>query len=88
VPMASVQELEIDGSTDNYLTLTFNKSDDADGVLTVEVSSGLANWSGDPSLTELVSSIENGDGTATVTVRVANSISPEQGRIYLRLRGR
>ncbi|MDE0862029.1 MAG: hypothetical protein OSA93_17870, partial [Akkermansiaceae bacterium] len=88
VPMASVQAIEIDGSTDDYLTLIFNKSADADGVLTVEVSTDLATWSGNPSLTELVSSIDNGDGTATVTVRVADPISPEQTRIYLRLRGR
>ena len=88
VPTASVQAIDVDGSTDDYLTLIFNKSADADGVLTVEVSTDLANWSGNPSLSELVSSIDNGDGTATVTVRVADPISPEQTRIYLRLRGR
>lgn len=88
VPVASVQSIEVGGSTDDYLTLTFHKSVEADGVLTVEVSSDLANWSGDPSLTDLVSSIDNGDGTETVTVRVADSISPEQDKIYLRLRGR
>jgi hypothetical protein len=88
MPMVSVQANDVDGSTDDYLTLIFNQSADADGVLTVEVSTDLANWSSDPSMTELVSSIDNGDGTATVTVRVADPISPEQTRIYLRLRGR
>ena len=88
VPMSSVQAIEVGGSTDDYLTLTFNKSAGADGVLTVEVSSDLANWSSDRSLTELVSSTDNGDGTSTVRVRVADPISQEQGRIYLRLRGR
>ena len=88
VPMASVQAIDVGGSTDDYLTLTFNKSAGIDGVLTVEVSSDLANWSSDRSLTELVSSTDNGDGTSTVRVRVADPISPEQGRIYLRLRGR
>ncbi len=87
VAMASVQTIEVNGFSDDYLTLTFSKSADADGILTVEVSSDLTNWSGDPSLTELVSSIDNGDGTATVTVRVLDPISPEQDRIYLRLRG-
>jgi len=88
VAIASISEIVVGGSSDNYLTLTFKASAHADGVLTVEVSSDLANWSGDPTLTELVSSIDNGDGTATVTVRVVAPISPEQGRIYLRLRGR
>ncbi|MEJ6718169.1 MAG: hypothetical protein QNK82_06740, partial [Akkermansiaceae bacterium] len=88
VPMSSVQAIDVGGSTDDYLTLTFNKSAGADGVLTVEVSSDLANWSSDRSLTELVSSTDNGDGTSTVRVRVADPISQEQGRIYLRLRGR
>ena len=88
MPMVSVQATDVDGSTDDYLTLIFNQSADADGVLTVGVSTDLANWSSDPSMTELASSIDNGYGTATVTVRVADPISPEQTRIYLRLRGR
>ncbi|MFT5109717.1 MAG: hypothetical protein ACI9UA_005367, partial [Pseudoalteromonas tetraodonis] len=85
--MASVEALEVDGSFDDYLTLTFNRSSDADGTLTVEISSDLSNWSGDSSLTEKVSSMDNGDGTATVIVRLAAPVSPEQGRLYLRLRG-
>jgi hypothetical protein len=87
VPTASVQAIEVDGVTDDYFTLTFRESTTADGRLSVEVSSDLDNWSDDPPLVEQVSSIEHGDGTKTITVRLTTPASPEQGRIFLRLRG-
>ncbi|MEN8870475.1 MAG: FN3 associated domain-containing protein [Akkermansiaceae bacterium] len=88
IPVATVQALEVDGLTSDYLTLTFNKSFGTIGTLTVEISSDLQNWSGDSSLTKVVSDIDNGNGTSTMTVRLAAPISPEQDKIYLRLRGR
>ena len=88
IPVATVQTLEVDGLTSDYLTLTFNKSSGTIGTLTVEVSSDLQNWSGDSSLTKVVSDIGNGNGTSTMTVRLAVPISPEQDKTYLRLRGR
>lgn len=88
IPVASVQSLEVEGSTDDYLTLTFNEGSGIVGSLTVEVSTDLQNWSGDPSLTEEVSNTDNGNGTSTVTVRLAAPVSPEQDKVYLRLRGR
>ena len=87
-PVASVQSIEVDGSTDNYLTLTFNENSGIRGSLTVEVSTDLKNWSGDPSLTEVVSRIDNGNETSTITVRIASPIGTDQDKTYLRLRGR
>jgi hypothetical protein len=69
-----------------YLTLTFQQNLDADALLTVEVSGDLITWSTDPTLIEPVSSIDNRNGTATVTVRIAEPISTDLGRNFVRLR--
>ncbi len=87
VVTASVQTIDVDGVTDDYFTLTYRESTSADGTLTVEVSSDLSNWSSAPLLIEEVANIDNGDGTSTITIRLAAPVSPEQGRIFLRLRG-
>jgi hypothetical protein len=87
-PVASVQSLEVDGSTNDYLTLIFNESSGIRGSLTVEVSTDLKNWSSNPSLTEVVSRIDNENGTSTTTVRLASPIGTDQDKTYLRLRGR
>ena len=87
-PVASVQSLEVDGSTNDYLTLTFNEGTGIKGSLTVEVSIDLQDWSSNSSLTEVVSEIDNGNGTSTVTIRLASPIGADQDKTYLRLRGR
>ena len=87
-PVASIQSLEIDGSTGDYFTLTFNENSATRGSLTVEVSNDLVNWSDDPSLTEMVSRIDNGNNTSTFTIRLASPIGTDQEKTYLRLRGR
>lgn len=87
-PVASVQSLEIDGATSDYLTLTFNENSGIRGSLIIEVSTDLKNWSSDSSLTEIVSEIDNGNGISTVTIRLASPIGADQDKTYLRLRGR
>ena len=86
-PVASVQSIEVDGSTNDYLTLTFNENSGVRGSLTVEVSTDLKNWSSDPSLTKIVTRIDNGNDTSTITVRIASPIGTDQDKTYLRLRG-
>ena len=83
-----MQSIEVDGSTNDYLTITFNETSGIRGSLTVEVSTDLKNWSSDPFLTEVVSRIDNGNETSTITVRIASPIGTDQNKTYLRLRGR
>jgi len=88
VPSASIQPIDVGGNLDDYLTITFQMSLDAIGAsLAVEVSSDLTNWSGDQALTEMVSSTNNGNGTATVVIRLADPVNNSEDQIYLRLRG-
>ncbi|MFP6874108.1 MAG: lamin tail domain-containing protein, partial [Verrucomicrobiales bacterium] len=83
VPSAGVQSI---GAT-NYLTITFRKNLAADASLSVELSGNLATWSSSAEMLEPLSSVDNGDGTATVTVRLAEPISPGSRQVFLRLRG-
>ena len=56
------------GGTEENLTITFRRNMAADDVIiTAEISSDLANW--DSLGVQYVSSIQNGDGTETVTYR-------------------
>ena len=71
----------------NYLVLRYQRNLDARGTLTVEVSSDLVTWTSDPDLTELITEVDNGDGTATVTLRLANPVSPGGAPYFARLRG-
>ncbi|MFP6898466.1 MAG: lamin tail domain-containing protein [Roseibacillus sp.] len=87
VPSAAIQSIEVGGVVDDYLTLTFRQNLDADASVTVEVSLDLVTWSSDPALFDSVSAVYNGDGTATVTVRLADPVGSVQERIFLRLRG-
>ncbi|NIP98395.1 MAG: hypothetical protein GWO24_35280, partial [Akkermansiaceae bacterium] len=66
--------------------VTFRENLEALADLTVEVSGDLITWSSDPAMTELVSRVDNGDGTATVTVRMSERIDPGQRQFFVRLR--
>jgi hypothetical protein len=83
----TIQSIDVDGEVDDYLFLTFRKNLRADASLTVEVSSDLITWSPDHAMIEPVSKADNGDGTATVTVRLARPIGQGQSQAFVRLRG-
>ena len=72
---------------ENYLVLTYQENLNALGALTVEISSDLVTWSSDPGLTELLTQVDNGDGTVTVTVRLASPVNPSGESYFARLRG-
>jgi hypothetical protein len=86
---ASVQSIDVGGTVDDYVTLTFQKNNEIEGAtLSVEVSADLATWMVGPGLTEIIATIDNGDGTSMVTVRLAEPVSIQNaGPVYLRLRG-
>ncbi len=71
----------------DYLTITFRKNLAADGQLNVEVSEDLATWSSSPALFQTLSSTDNGDGTATVTLRLAGPVETLTRNVFLRMRG-
>ena len=83
----SVQSFEIDNVIDDYLVISYQKSLSALGTLTLELSGDLITWTSDPNLTELLTQIDNGDGTATVTVRLENPVNAAQDVYFARLRG-
>ena len=82
----AIESLDVGGSIGDYLTLTYHQNLGVGGAsLSVEVSTDLATWSVATALT--ISSTDGGDGTATVSVRLADPIAPGVRQIYVRLRG-
>ncbi|MEZ5300192.1 MAG: hypothetical protein R3F11_05930 [Verrucomicrobiales bacterium] len=65
------------GMTDDgqFLTLTYTRPIYADVTYDVQVGTNLADWDSGPGVTAQVSSVENGDGTRTITVRSLTPIS-------------
>ena len=83
---APITGLESIGEND-YLTITFRKNLAADAQLSIEVSDNLVTWSSSPAMFETISTTDNGDGTATITVRLANPVSQGPRQVFLRMRG-
>ncbi|MDP7106886.1 MAG: hypothetical protein QGH41_07390, partial [Roseibacillus sp.] len=57
------------------------------GTLTIELSSDLVTWTSGPDLTELLTQVDNGNATTTVTVRLKNPVSTQGNIFFARLRG-
>lgn len=77
----------IDGSTAEYLTLSFRRNLHSENVLTIQpqVSTDLVNWNGPPSVIQF-SEIEQEDGTSIVTYRSATPRSTNPSlREFLRI---
>ena len=83
----SVESLEINGQVDDYLIITYQKNLNALGTLTIELSSDLVTWTSDPNRIEPLTQVDNGNGTATVTVRPENPVSAQGNIFFARLRG-
>ena len=60
---------------------------DAEGLLELELSGDLANWSSSPELFETLSITDNGDNTSTITIRLANPVRELNRQVFLRMRG-
>lgn len=86
-PRIEVESFEIDGMIENYLVLTYQENLNALGSLSVETSSDLVTWSSNPGQTEPLTQVDNGDGTVTVTVRLASPVNPSGESYFARLRG-
>ncbi|MCH2064115.1 MAG: lamin tail domain-containing protein [Roseibacillus sp.] len=82
----SAQRLEVNGEEGDYLVITYQKNLNALGTLTIELSSDLITWNSGSNLTEFLTQVDNGNGTATVTVRLKNPVRIPS-RSFARLRG-
>ena len=69
------------GDGHDYLTISYIQRDNATDIsYVVQVSSDLVNWTAGPTYTLTVSSVSNGDGTSTVTVRDLTPMSAASPR--------
>lgn len=85
---AKVESLEVDDVVANYLTITFQENLNAEGFLSVELSSDLLSWeAADDTTVQPLSREDNGDGTATVTVYLVTPVDGETKEKFVRLRG-
>ena len=82
-----LERLEVNEATSDYLVISFQQDPRALGSLSVEVSEDLISWSSAPDLTEPMSQIKNGDGTATTTIRMTQPAQSRENPLFVRLRG-
>ncbi|MEP4078786.1 lamin tail domain-containing protein [Haloferula sp.] len=83
----SVESYEVDGETDDYLTVSFLRNDHVMNAVTVEAQIGedLTSWNGEPELV-LVSETDNLDGTTSVVYRSAVPIGGRpSGKEFIRV---
>lgn len=85
-PKVSVEPLEIDSLTDDYLLIRIQRDLAAeDVVISAEISSDLINWESGAAAVVLFGETANGDGTSTLTFRSAQAVDSES-RAYIRAR--
>ena len=82
-----LENLEINNVTNEYLVISFQRNLQARGSLYVELSDDLVVWQSGAGLTEILGQVDNGDGTATVTVRLITPPEPTNRTRFIRLRG-
>ena len=86
LPVVAIAPFALLIGTDNYLRLDFRRNLAADGVnFTAQRSADLATWAGDASAVTYVGTHNNGDGTATVTFRSTQPVSPGMPGCFMRL---
>ena len=86
LPVVAIAPFALLIGTDNYLRLDFRRNLAADGVnFTAQRSADLATWAGDASAVTYVGTLNNGDGTATVTFRSTQPVSPGMPGCFMRL---
>ncbi|MEP4078908.1 lamin tail domain-containing protein [Haloferula sp.] len=83
----SQESYEVDGETDDYLTISFVRNHHTINSVTIDPQIGedLATWSGEPELV-LVSETDNLDGTSSVIYRSAVPVGERSsGREFIRI---
>jgi hypothetical protein len=84
-PVTGWQVIDVGGTPTTFLALTYRRNDAADGVnCRVQFSTSLGSWNSAPSAVTYVSTVNNGDGTSTVTCRATQPASSST-RQFLRL---
>ena len=82
-PFADAKIQIIEGA--NYLTLSFPRNLLAGGSFEVQHSSDLHTWMTDSAMFEVISTLNNGNGTAKVTVRYLRPVDDGAKKVFLRL---
>jgi hypothetical protein len=85
-PTISIAPFSVLGVTDNYLRLQFRRNLAADGVnFTPQLGSDLVDWASDSTALTYVSTVNNGEGTATVTYRSTQPVPAAGPKAFMRL---
>ncbi len=88
IPAIAIQTINVDGSPDDYVTLSFQQNRNAKGAtLNVEIAENLIEWTSTPTVTVEWTRTSNDDGTDTVTLRFAEPVRAKDQQRYVRLRG-
>ena len=83
-PMVSVEPLEVDSTTSDYLLIRIQRNLAAeDMIISAEISSDLIHWQSGPTAVVLVNETANSDGTSTLTFRSAKAVN-SASQIYIR----
>ena len=86
LPIVTIAPFTLISGTDNYLRLDYRRNLAADGVnFTVQYSETLGTWASDTSVVTYVGTHNNGDGTATVTCRSTQPVSPARPKMFMQL---
>lgn len=84
---SSLQELEVEGLTQKFLTMTFRRDNAADDVnLIPQFSVNLENWFEGEEFVPLVSEVDQGDGTSIMTYRAFPPQQESFPNLFIRLR--
>lgn len=85
-PITAMQNFTVATVTSPYLTFSYRRNNAADGVnYTVQLSTNLTAWDGTPAAVTYVGTVNNGDGTSTVTHRATNPFNAATPQ-FMRLR--
>jgi hypothetical protein len=85
-PTIALQAYTVGGGSDYFLTFAYRRAAAADGVnYTVEFTNNLTAWDSSPTAVTYVGTVQNGDGTATVTFRATQPFDADT-RQQMRLR--
>jgi hypothetical protein len=85
-PSVAIAPYIVGGVPGNYMQFQFRRSLVADGCsFTVLLSEDATTWQSGPAVTTYVGTVNNGDGTATVTYRSTAAIDSSRPRMFMRL---
>ena len=82
-----VDALDVGNAVGQYFVISFRQSMQALGSLSLEISDDLITWNSAQELTELLSQVNQGDGTQMTTLRMKQPTESRSGPLFVRLRG-